>query len=235
MLKHPPLLCLRRKTHGARTQRSMKMFLDAAGIPGELAQQLPWCTTHFCLRTERDPSVLAAWKRSSLVVWRWIIAHGVRSKCARSVRTQQFFIAWICLLIMTEIHVFLRVNCDSSVPQTQHFCMHESVGQREIAAVVLQEHVSVTLCAWREIHVLAVRDRSCFLVAWYLFAHAENSKCEGRWFPVSSCTQVETQATHLATAKDARSTNAAVHEYFFGRGGDSGWACAAASLMRDLT
>ena len=32
---------LRRRTHGARTQQSMNMFLDAAGIPGELAQQLP--------------------------------------------------------------------------------------------------------------------------------------------------------------------------------------------------
>ena len=32
---------LRRRTHGARTQQSMNMFLDEAGIPGQLAQQLP--------------------------------------------------------------------------------------------------------------------------------------------------------------------------------------------------
>ena len=36
---------LRRRTHGARTQQSMNIFLDAAGIPGVLAQQLPWCAT----------------------------------------------------------------------------------------------------------------------------------------------------------------------------------------------
>ena len=34
------LIWPRRRTHGARTQQSMNMFLDAAGIPGELAQQL---------------------------------------------------------------------------------------------------------------------------------------------------------------------------------------------------
>ena len=55
-----------------------------------------------------------------------------------------------------------------------------------------------------------------------LCARRKFQVCKGRWFPVSSRTQVETQATHLATAKDARSMNAAVQEYVVGRGGDFG-------------
>ena len=53
--------------------------------------------------------------------------------------------------------------------------------------------------------MLAVRDRNCFWSHDISLAHAEKSKCKGRWFLVSSRTQVETQATHLATAKDAQS------------------------------
>ena len=47
-------------------------------------------------------------------------------------------------------------------------------------------------------------------------------KCKGRCFPVSSRMHVDTQGIDLATAKDARSTHAAVHEYVVARGGDSG-------------
>ena len=47
--------------------------------------------------------------------------------------------------------------------------------------------------------------------------------------------RIKTQATQLVTAKDARSTNAAIHEYdFLDATGIPGRACAAASLMRDL-
>ena len=70
--------------------------------------------------------------------------------------------------------------------------------------------------------MLAVRDRGCF---WSHEVSLRTQKIPSvrvggsRFF---SRTQVETQATHLATVNDARSTNAAVHEYVFGRGGDSG-------------
>ena len=148
---------------------------------------------------------------------------------------------------MIEIHVFLRMDCDPSVPPWRKrnifVCINLSGGARSQQSFCKD----MSLCAWREIHVLAVRDRSCF------WSHdislrtqkipsvrdtaggkrSRKKKCKGRWFPVSSRTQVETQATHLATAKDARSTNAAVHEYVFGRGGDFACACAAASLMRE--
>ena len=46
---------------------------------------------HVCLRTESDPSVLVAFERSSLSHEQvFLLTHGGRSKCAHSVRAQQF-------------------------------------------------------------------------------------------------------------------------------------------------
>ena len=85
---------------------------------------------HVPLRTERDPSVLAAWERSSCVAGTCVFAHGVRSKCAHSVRMPQCRRMNKSSCARREIQLRLR---------------------REKAAIFSPEHVS--LCARREIQV----------------------------------------------------------------------------------
>ena len=91
----------------------------------------------FLLRTERDPSVLAAWERSSLFAGTCLFAHGERSKCAHSVRKQQCCRMNMSVCARKEIqvcsrrgnasvflpeHVFVRSERDPSGVRAHQSC-----------------------------------------------------------------------------------------------------------------
>ena len=109
---------------------------------------------HASLRTEPDPSVLAARERSCLFAGTCFFAHGVRSKCAQSVRTQQ------CC----------RMNMSVCVRREIRLC-----SWRENAAVFSPEHVS--LRTERDPNVLTACKCSSLFDGTCLFAHGKRSKC----------------------------------------------------------
>ena len=143
------------------------------------------CVRDYCRKwmwclNQKSSLLGAARDRNSLFTGTCLFEHGERSKCACGVRTQQscrmnmshcaqseiqvwpqrenaavfsrmnlFLCSWI------EIDVFLRADCDPTVPpwpkRSIMVCMNLSGG----AGSQQSFRWNMCLCAWRQIHVLA--------------------------------------------------------------------------------